>query len=156
MGNPSKGLVNCHLQKPQGTHTSSWKTHQYPLSTPCNAPQISIPNHNPPKRLHLRLQAPLENPTRLHRRPSNLQKTNQFRRNAPLVPAKPRTQPITNAKSLRSRRTKRKPSAAPATEPQAQRSKRTKSAASASEPGTLTPGQVPFVSPNKRIWRRSQ
>ncbi len=49
--------------------------------------------------------------------------TNHFRRDAQLVPAKPRTQPITNAISKRSARTKRK-RATRATEPKASQAKR--------------------------------
>ena len=67
-------------------------------------------------------------------------KMNQFRRNAPLQPAKQRTQPIANATRERSDRTKRKqaqrrdrttrkPSEAPATEPQAQRQQANRSLA---------------------------
>ena len=106
--------------------------HLRPIASKGSTKSRPPPLENPPN-LHPPPQTPLENSPSLRHRSSNLQKTKQFRRNAQLVPAKQRTQPITNAirersdrtKRERSDRTKSKRSAANQKGSQAKRSNRT-------------------------------
>ena len=74
--------IAAHLRPktdPELGLTSPKQMAAHPLESPPNL-------HHPPQTL-------LESPSSLHHLPSDPQKTKQFRRNAQLVPAKPRTHP---------------------------------------------------------------